>query len=264
MKTMITVSGLSKTFNAGKENEVLALRDIDLVINKGEFVGVVGPSGSGKSTLMNIIGALESPTQGQVKIADEEISGRKVSKLYNIRARKIGFVFQSFNLLPTLTALENVMLACEYSGRSKGAKTAALKTLKEVGLEGRVDHFPSELSGGEAQRVAIARALVNQPALVLADEPTGQLDTKTSTEIVELMKQLCHENKQTFVVVTHNPEVARVCDRIILLRDGEIMHPHHPHYVHHIHSITTDNVLRSFTTESIDDLTKTAAGGALS
>jgi putative ABC transport system ATP-binding protein len=243
MDTMVMAKQLVKTFNPGKENEVQALRGIDVTIQKGEFVGVIGPSGSGKSTLMNLIGALDTPTQGKVEIAGQGIAGRKVSKLYKIRAQNIGFVFQGFNLLPTLTALENVMLAAEYSGHGKHAKQAALKVLKEVGLGERANHFPSELSGGEAQRVAIARALVNQPALVLADEPTGQLDSKTSVEVVDLMKRLCHDNKQTFVVVTHNPEVARACDRIIVLRDGEIVQPHHAHYPQHLHSLTTDNIL---------------------
>lgn len=223
MNAMVTIKELSRTFFAGRENEIQALKDIELTIAKGEFVGIVGPSGSGKSTLMNIIGALDTPTHGTVVVGNQDISGKKVSKLYKIRAQSIGFVFQGFNLLPTMTALENVMLAAEYSGRGKYARASALRALKEVGLSERSDHFPSELSGGEAQRVAIARALVNQPALVLADEPTGQLDTKTSEEIVNLMKRLCQENQQTFVVVTHNPEVARVCDRIIKLRDGEIV-----------------------------------------
>lgn len=245
MKTMVSVSGLTKTFNPGKDSEVHALKDIDLEIGRGEFIGIIGPSGSGKSTLMNIMGALDTPTKGTVKIANQDISHSKVSKLYKLRAQHIGFVFQGFNLIPTLTALENVMLASEYGGSGRKAKETAVKSLKAVGLENRLQHFPSELSGGEAQRVAIARALVNKPALVLADEPTGQLDTKTSKEIVDLMKKLCQENQQTFVVVTHNPEVARACNRIIILRDGELLQPHHPHYAQHMHSITTDNVLRT-------------------
>jgi putative ABC transport system ATP-binding protein len=241
---MISARKLSRTFNAGKDNEVQALRNVDLEIQKGEFVGIIGPSGSGKSTLMNLIGALDTPTNGSVTVAGHDISGTKASKLYKVRAKWIGFVFQGFNLLPTMTALENVMLAAEYSGRGKHAKEDALKVLEEVGLAKRARHYPSELSGGEAQRVAIARALINKPALVLADEPTGQLDTKTSVEIIDLMKRLCHENRQTFVVVTHNPEVARACDRIIVLRDGRILQPHHRHYPQHLHSVSTDNIIR--------------------
>ncbi len=220
MDTMIRVKGLTKVFNPGKDNEVIALQDINIQIKAGEFIGIIGPSGSGKSTLMNIVGALDTPTKGRVSIDGNDITGRKVSKLYDVRAHKIGFIFQGFNLLPTLTALENVMLACEYSGNNKGAKKAAMEALKEVGLASRANHFPNELSGGEAQRVAIARALVNKPALILADEPTGQLDSKTSLEIVQLMRKLCVENKQTFVIVTHNPEVVNSCERIISLKDG--------------------------------------------
>lgn len=246
---MVTVKHLDKTFNKGQENEVRALSDIDLTIQKGEFVAIIGPSGSGKSTLMHIIGALDTATDGSVIIAGEDISDKKISKLYKLRAKKIGFVFQGFNLIPTLTALENVMLAGEYGGQGRQARHDAVEALKLVGLGTRLDHFPSELSGGEAQRVAIARSLVNKPALILADEPTGQLDTATSIEIVDLMKRLCRENEQTFVVVTHNPEVARVCDRIIILRDGKLVHPHHRHYHHYMHSITTDNILRLPPTE---------------
>jgi ABC-type lipoprotein export system ATPase subunit len=243
MTTAISLHGVNKVFNAGMENEVRALKDVDLEISEGEFVGIIGPSGSGKSTLMHIIGALDAPSQGTVEVAGQVISDKKISKLYKIRAHKIGFVFQGFNLIPTMTALENVMLACKYAGKGKRSRALAERALKLVGLESRMHHFPNELSGGESQRVAIARALVNSPALVLADEPTGQLDTHTSGEVIGLMKRLCREHKQTFIIVTHNPEVARVCDRLIVLRDGEIIHPHHRHYPKHIHSVSTDNIL---------------------
>ena len=222
MEAIIEAKDLHKYYEVGKENMVKALQGVNVQIQKGEFIAIIGPSGSGKSTLMHILGALDKPTSGQVLLDGEEISKKKISGLYKIRGRKIGFVFQGFNLIPTLTALENVMLAVEYSGRKASAKREAAEVLKGVGLEKRVNHKPSELSGGEQQRVAIARALVNKPAIVLADEPTGELDTQTSLEIIELLKDLNKKENQTFVIVTHNPEVAEVCSRTIRLRDGKI------------------------------------------
>ncbi|OGY22684.1 MAG: ABC transporter ATP-binding protein [Candidatus Woykebacteria bacterium GWB1_45_5] len=221
-EVIVETKDLHKYYELGKENMVKALQGVSLQIKKGEFIAIIGPSGSGKSTLMHIFGALDSPTEGQVWLDGEEISKKKISGLYKIRGRKVGFIFQGFNLIPTMTALENVMLAVEYSGRKANAKREAAEILTEVGLEKRLGHKPSELSGGEQQRVAIARALVNKPTIVLADEPTGELDTQTSLEIIRLLKDLNEKEGQTFVIVTHNPEVANVCSRIIHLRDGKI------------------------------------------
>ena len=221
-EVILETKDLHKYYELGKENTVKALQGVSLQIQKGEFIAVIGPSGSGKSTLMHIMGALDTATNGEVWLDGEEVSKKKISGLYKIRGRKIGFVFQGFNLIPTLTALENVMLAVEYSGRKANAKREAAEILAEVGLEKRLNHKPSELSGGEQQRVAIARALVNKPAIVLADEPTGELDTQTSLEIIKLLKDLNEREGQTFVIVTHNSEVAAVCSQTIHLRDGKI------------------------------------------
>lgn len=215
------VKDLYKYYELDKENVVKALQGVNLQIKKGEFVAIIGPSGSGKSTLMHILGALDNHTKGKVFLEGEEISNKKVSNLYKIRGERIGFVFQGFNLISSMTALENVMLAVDYSGRKTDAKSESQKILTDVGLGKRQNHQPSKLSGGESQRVAIARALVNKPAIVLADEPTGELDTQTSLEIIKLMKNLNEKEGQTFVIVTHNPEVAKVCDRIINIRDGK-------------------------------------------
>src|SRR4030043_1413404 len=179
-EVILETKDLQKIYEISKENMVKALQGVSLQIQKGEFIAVIGPSGSGKSTLMHIMGALDKPTSGQVLLDGEEISKKKISTLYKIRGRKIGFVFQGYNLIPTLTALENVMLAVEYSGRKNNAKKEATEILTDVGLGKRLNHKPNELSGGEQQRVAVARALVNKPAIVLADEPTGELATQTS------------------------------------------------------------------------------------
>jgi putative ABC transport system ATP-binding protein len=221
-ETILEVKELHKYYDLSKENVVRALQGINLQIKKGEFTAVIGPSGSGKSTLMHIMGALDTATKGQVWLDGEEISKKKISGLYKIRGRKIGFIFQGYNLISTLTALENVMLAVEYSGRKNNAKREAVEILTDVGLGKRLNHKPNELSGGEQQRVAVARALVNKPAIVLADEPTGELDTQTSMEIINLLKDLNKKENQTFVLVTHNPEIAKTCRRIIKLRDGKI------------------------------------------
>jgi len=221
-EVVLEAKDLHKYYQLSKENVVKALQGINLQIKKGEFTAVIGPSGSGKSTLMHIMGALDTATKGQVWLDGEEISKKKISGLYKIRGRKIGFIFQGYNLITTLTALENVMLAVEYSGRKNNAKKEATEILTNVGLGKRVNHKPNELSGGEQQRVSVARALVNKPAIVLADEPTGELDTQTSMEIINLLKDLNKKENQTFVIVTHNPEIAKTCNRIIKLRDGKI------------------------------------------
>jgi len=222
-ETVLEVKNIAKYFNKDKPNEVKALRGVDLEVKKGDFIAIIGPSGSGKSTLMHILGALDKPTSGEIQLDGEDISKKKLSGLYKIRGQKLGFVFQGYNLIPTLTALENVMLAVEYSGKKTDAKKISGEALTLVGLGERLNHKPTELSGGEKQRVAIARALVNKPAIVLADEPTGELDTKNSQDVIDLLKGLNEREGQTFVIVTHNPEIAKQCKKIIELRDGKIV-----------------------------------------
>ncbi len=222
---------LRKTYRLGRHNTIEALRGVDVRIEPGEMVAIMGPSGSGKSTLMHILGLLHAPDQtGAAEEArpraELTFGGRDMVALSDgertrIRAREMGFVFQDFNLVPTLTALENVLLACDYSGRGGwAARSAALEALEMVGLSARAGHRPAELSGGEQQRVAIARALVNRPALVLADEPTGNLDSARTGEVLGLVRQLNREHGQTFVLVTHDQEVGDACDRVIGMRDG--------------------------------------------
>ncbi len=219
---------LRKTYSLGHGNAVQALRGVDIDVEKGEMVAIMGPSGSGKSTLMHILGLLHAPDPNHGPTPELLLSGENVGRLSDnqrtgIRARRMGFVFQDFNLVPTLTALENVMLACDYAGiRGKVAREAALEALDLVGLRDRANHKPVELSGGEQQRVAIARALVNKPELILADEPTGNLDSERSTEILALLRQFNREYGQTIILVTHDSEVGDACDRIIRMRDGWI------------------------------------------
>jgi ABC-type lipoprotein export system ATPase subunit len=221
---------LRKTYRLSRRNSVEALRGVDVAIEAGEMVAIMGPSGSGKSTLMHILGLLHQPDQNHGPAPRLSVDGREVSRLSDgertrLRARQMGFVFQSFNLVPTLSALENVALAAEYAGVSGSKqKSAALESLGWVGLADRAGHRPSELSGGEQQRVAIARSLVNKPTLILADEPTGNLDTARSTEILALMRESNRVRGQTFVIVTHDAEVGAACDRIIRMRDG-LIHP---------------------------------------
>lgn len=202
--------------------EVKALRGVSFTAEKGEFIAVMGPSGSGKSTMMDIMGCLASPSSGEYYLEDEEVSNLSDNRLAEIRNRKIGFVFQSFNLLPRTTALHNVELPLIYGGTSrKERRKRAFESLEAVGLADRVDHKSNELSGGQIQRVAIARALVNNPSLVFADEPTGNLDTKSSEEIMSIFERL-NDKGSTLVMVTHEPEVAQHAQRIIQLRDGLI------------------------------------------
>ena len=218
----IEVRGLHKVYRTGKV-EVHALRGIDLTVEMGEFICVMGRSGSGKSTLLNMIGCLDRPTSGTVIVDGIDVTNVKRSQLPGIRSRKIGFVFQQYNLIPTMTALENVMLPLRYAQvPSHQRRVLALKSLTGVGLAERYRHRPSELSGGEQQRVAIARALVNRPAVVLADEPTGELDSHTALEIVLMMKELNREQGQAFIIVTHDPLVANEASRLIRLQDGMI------------------------------------------
>ena len=201
---------------------VHALNSVDLEIKKGDLIAVIGPSGSGKSTLLNMLGLLDEPTAGQIFINGQNVAAIEHSDLPEIRSKQLGFVFQSFNLIPTLSALENVMLPLRYSGMSlrKRRKTAH-EALEQVGLRDRTNHKPGELSGGQQQRVAIARSIVNKPAIVFGDELTGELDSKMTAQIMKLIKKLNDEG-QTFIIVTHNEEVAKACKRIIHMRDGRI------------------------------------------
>ena len=221
MKQIISVKDLTKTYIMGTE-KVHALRGLDLDIFKNEYVALMGPSGSGKSTLMNLIGCLDTPTSGTYILNDNDVSSMSDGDLAAVRNREIGFVFQTFNLLPRLTALDNVALPLVYSGMRKSRRLEkASEVLEIVGLGDRMTHKPNELSGGQRQRVAIARALVNDPAIILADEPTGNLDTKTSVEIMAIFDEI-HHNGNTVIVVTHEPDIADHCHRIVRLRDGMV------------------------------------------
>ena len=220
---MIAVQNLSKIYDSGVLT-VSALREASFEIKKGEFVAIMGPSGSGKSTLMNILGCLDLPTSGNYRLEDLEISSLRPNQLAEVRNRRIGFVFQSFNLLPRATALENTELPLLY-GRISNSTEIAMNALERVGLIDRANHRPTELSGGEKQRVAIARALVNQPAIILADEPTGNLDSATGEEIMSLFLQLNKENV-TLVLVTHEEDIALKAQRIIKMKDGKIIKDH--------------------------------------
>jgi putative ABC transport system ATP-binding protein len=221
---IIEIIELTKVYGMG-EIQVKALDEVSLTIRKGEFVAIMGPSGSGKSTLMNILGCLDRPTSGQYILAEEDVSDLDKTQLAIIRNQRIGFIFQSYNLLPQTSALENVVLPLLYNrnGKESDADQAekALEALEAVGLADRVDHKPQELSGGQMQRVAIARALVNDPVLILADEPTGNLDTRSGEEIMSLMSEL-HTQGSTIVMVTHDDDIATYAERIIRLRDGQI------------------------------------------
>ncbi len=219
--TVIRVENLTKVYQMG-EIEVHALRGVSFDVRRGEVLAIMGPSGSGKSTLMNMIGALDIPTSGDYFLEGEQVSMLRDDELALVRNRKIGFVFQKFNLLSRATALANVELPLRYAGLNGNRKEKAQKALESVGLGDRIYHQPNELSGGQQQRVAIARALVNNPAIILADEPTGNLDTKSGDEIMNLLLALNRTEGTTLLIVTHDPEVATVAERIIFLRDGQI------------------------------------------
>lgn len=219
MKKIIETTEIKKTYRMGAE-EVQALKSVSIEVNKGEYVAFMGPSGSGKSTLMNIIGCLDTPTSGVYILNGKDVSDMSENELAEIRNKEIGFVFQTFNLLPRASCLENVALPLIYAGYAKAEREEkAFQALKNVGLGDRVNHKPNELSGGQRQRVAIARALVNDPSIILADEPTGNLDSKTSYDIMELFHEL-HQKGNTIIMVTHEDDIAHYAHRIVRLRDG--------------------------------------------
>ncbi len=223
----VSVQGVEQLFHMGKRNVVHALRGTDLEVGAGEFVAVMGPSGSGKTTLLNVIGCLSRPTAGHVVLGDRDVTKLRDRELDAIRGREIGFVFQGYSLIPTRTALENVMMAAEYAGVPRQERRPrAIEMLERVGLSDRVDQMASELSGGEQQRVAIARALVKRPSLVLADEPTGNLDSVSADEIISLVANL-RTDGQTILMVTHDPKMAGYADRVVFLRDGRVVDEAH-------------------------------------
>jgi putative ABC transport system ATP-binding protein len=218
---VVNATDITKVFKMG-DVEVHALRGLSIQIAAGEVIAIMGPSGSGKSTLMNILGCLDRPTAGEYCLDGESVAQLTDDQLANIRNRKVGFVFQSFNLLPRATALANVELPLRYAHNGKNRRQRAREALDSVGLADRVTHRPNELSGGQQQRVAIARALVNEPAIVMADEPTGNLDTKSGDEIMELLLKLNRERGTTLIIVTHDPEIAQQTQRIVNIRDGVV------------------------------------------
>ena len=223
MNKIIELKDVKKIYNQGKINELVVLKDIDLEINKGDMIAVYGPSGSGKSTLLHIIGCLDRATSGKVLIEGKDTSKLLDDDLALIRREKIGFVFQQFNLINVFTALENVEMPLIIAGKSKSkARKRATELLKSIGLGERLNHFPNQLSGGEMQRVAIARALANEPSVILADEPTGNLDTKTGSDIIDLIKDL-NDKGFTFIIVTHDSRITKSVKRVISIQDGKIL-----------------------------------------
>jgi putative ABC transport system ATP-binding protein len=226
---LLEARDLRKTYRLSKANVVEALRGVDVTVDDGEMVAIMGPSGSGKSTLMHVLGLLHAPDENHGPAPALRFDGRSMTELSDrertrIRATEMGFVFQAFNLVPTLSAIENVMLAASYAGSPRAtARAAALESLALVGLADRAGHRPSELSGGEQQRVAIARALINRPKLVLGDEPTGNLDTARTADVLALLRHLNREAGQAFLLVTHDPRVGEACDRIIRMQDGQVL-----------------------------------------
>jgi len=219
---VIRLAGITKVYRMG-QRELTVLRSIDLTISRGEMVAIMGPSGSGKTTLLNIIGCLDRPTAGSYLLDGDEVSRLSSHDLAEVRGRKVGFVFQTFNLLPQLSALANVELGIRYSRQGDHYRERALLALEKVGLADRASHRPTELSGGEQQRVAIARALAKEPSIILADEPTGNLDSRSGADVMALLTGLHSEQAITLVIVTHDADVAAVCQRTINLKDGQIV-----------------------------------------
>ncbi|MCQ2400947.1 MAG: ABC transporter ATP-binding protein [Lachnospiraceae bacterium] len=221
--SVIEVHDLYKFYKAGK-TVVKALNGVSFSIEKGEFVAIIGPSGSGKSTLLNMLAGLESPTKGEIIIGGRHIEGMSENDLVGFRRRNVGFIFQSYNLIPTMNAIENVALPLMFKGVPKKAREAeAIKYLKLVGLEDSMKNLGNAMSGGQQQRVGIARALTGDPKIIFADEPTGNLDTKTSAEVLKLLKDVCAENQKTLIMVTHSPAIAKTADRQITIVDGKIV-----------------------------------------
>jgi putative ABC transport system ATP-binding protein len=244
-RPLITISGVTKVYRLG-DIEVQALRGIDLRIDEGEFVAIMGASGSGKSTLMNVIGCLDTPTTGTYVLDEIDVADLYDDELALIRNRRIGFVFQMFNLIPRSTALHNVEMPLIYAGDTQQREERALLALDMVGLADRANHQPSELSGGQQQRVAIARALITEPAILLADEPTGNLDSESSVEIMRLLSRLNGEGR-TIVLITHEPDIAAFAGRVVRLRDGHIVSdlrqtPHEPEGDSAVAEATTEDV----------------------
>lgn len=223
---MITLEGITKVYRAG-EVEVAALKGISLHIPEGEFIAIMGPSGSGKSTLMNLIGCLDQPSSGRYILDGYDVSALSDDQLAWIRNRKIGFVFQSYNLIPRASAVHNVEMPLIYAGDNQQRRERAMAALESVGLSERASHLPNELSGGQQQRVAVARALVTDPAILLADEPTGNLDSESSLEIMKLLRDLNHQGR-TIVLITHESDIAAFAQRVVRLRDGVIVSDEHP------------------------------------
>lgn len=221
--SLVRLTNINKVYQTEEELPFQALKEINLSINKGEFVAIIGPSGSGKSTLMNILGLLDQPTSGSYDLDGHDVARLKEETLAKLRNKKIGFVFQSFNLLNRTSALDNVALPLVYAGFSQSERRAlAKKALKVVGLEDKINSHPNQLSGGQQQRVAVARALVTDPEIILADEPTGNLDSKTGEEIMKLFKDL-HKEGRTIILITHGADIAKAAKRVITIKDGEIV-----------------------------------------
>lgn len=236
-QTVIDIQGITKTYVNGKLS-VPVLYGIDLQVNKGEFVSIMGPSGSGKSTFMNILGCLDRPTTGSYRLNGDEVATLSDDELAFVRNKQIGFVFQSFNLLTKLTAVENVALPMIYAGMDKKTRNErAAALLASVGLGDRMDHLPSELSGGQRQRVAIARALANNPAIIMADEPTGNLDSKSTIDVMNIFRGLYDEGR-TIILVTHEPEIATYASRNVVLRDGLIVEDYQNHNMTPVQEVT--------------------------
>lgn len=229
MKHIISASGLTKRYQLGKDNYVDALRGAAVDVHPGEMVAVMGPSGCGKSTLLHMLGCLDSPDQGEIWMNGRRIDNLGAGATTKLLREEVGFIFQGFNLVTTMSALDNVALASGYAGKSrKEAQRQARSALDRVGLSDRASHRPTELSGGQQQRVAIARALVNEPAVIFGDEPTGNLDSTSSAEVIEMMRHINVTTGTTFILVTHDSDVAQACDRVIYMRDGEVTHAEAP------------------------------------